>query len=467
MRAFVGADRDRPLDACASACVAAVRQRLLDQHDAGLRRRRRDWRRDCPRPSPHWHRRSASPAGAAARTAAMRARIAARRAELDLEQGAVRRPWRRPAAMAAGAAERNRIGGGERLRGGQAGELMHRPAGALGLEIPERAIERIARSARPASRPARPCGRARRQAAAAWPRSARRRCRRFRHSGHRARIRRGRDAVPSANSATTTTVASVLAPRLIANEPAIGQRSVASVRVKGVQGCSCVALVGTTLDRLACNGQVWLIPVALSHRQIRTHNAVRDGISSTVMRPRVSDEPLLEGTDGRRAGSSSPAAATGSPRTPDLLEAQSTAETRRRGTIKHVDIDMGRGRTARHLRRLAAGAADARLCRARRRHRGRPGSRKTTAALMDEVHGVKPEQAREPPRRQSIADGLAVDRRAASPRSAHSIVGFVNMLGALIVALLRVVVRIRAASASPRWCTSSTMSAGARCRSSC
>ena len=67
-------------------------------------------------------------------------------AELDLEELASGRGLRRRRHHLR-RAERDRVGGGQRLRGGEPGELMRGLSGALGLEIPERAVERIARRA--------------------------------------------------------------------------------------------------------------------------------------------------------------------------------------------------------------------------------------------------------------------------------------------------------------------------------
>ena len=70
-----------------------------------------------------------------------------RAAELDLEQraggglGSGR-------GHGGGGPERDRIGGGERVRGGKPGKLMHRVPATLGFEVPERAVERIAGGAR-------------------------------------------------------------------------------------------------------------------------------------------------------------------------------------------------------------------------------------------------------------------------------------------------------------------------------
>jgi len=74
------------------------------------------------------------------------ARGIARRSELDLEQralggrgGGLRHRLRRR--------ERDRQGGGDGLGRREAEKLVHRPCGAFGRQIPERAVERVARRA--------------------------------------------------------------------------------------------------------------------------------------------------------------------------------------------------------------------------------------------------------------------------------------------------------------------------------
>src|SRR5664279_4890701 len=74
-----------------------------------------------------------------------------RAAELDLEQraaGGLSHGFGGGRGHGGGGPERDRIGGGERVRGGKPGKLMHRAAAALGVVIPERAVERIAGGAR-------------------------------------------------------------------------------------------------------------------------------------------------------------------------------------------------------------------------------------------------------------------------------------------------------------------------------
>ena len=122
------------------------------------------------------------------------------------------------------------------------------------------------------------------------------------------------------------------------------------------------------------------------------------------------------------------------------LEAQVDAATRSGGTIKRVDIDMGRVAQldtfgAWLLERLTR-SFNARGCAT-----AVTGLKADFRPLMDEVHGAKPEQAL-PPRRSSLVDDIAaigVNIAAVG----QSIKSFINMLGAVIVALLRVVTHPR------------------------
>ena len=104
---------------------------------------------------------------------------------------------------------------------------MRRPSGALGFEVPERAVERIARGARRHR-----LLQAGAVEAAGDPRPHR--LDRGDDQFHRFAVARIGHAFaaaamrPSDNSATTT-AASVLAPRLIVKVPAIGQRSARAV----------------------------------------------------------------------------------------------------------------------------------------------------------------------------------------------------------------------------------------------
>jgi hypothetical protein len=68
-------------------------------------------------------------------------------AELDLEQraaGGLSHGFGGGRSHGGGGPKRDRKGGGERVRGGETCELMDRTPAALGFEIPECAIERIA-----------------------------------------------------------------------------------------------------------------------------------------------------------------------------------------------------------------------------------------------------------------------------------------------------------------------------------
>ena len=122
------------------------------------------------------------------------------------------------------------------------------------------------------------------------------------------------------------------------------------------------------------------------------------------------------------------------------LEAQVDAATKRSGAVKRVDIDMGRVDRldtfgAWLLERLTR-SFSARGCTT-----AVTGLKEDFRALVDEVHGVKPEAA--PARRRSSL----VDSIAAVGQSMAAVGGsfnaFVNMLGAVIVALLRVVIHPR------------------------
>ena len=142
MRALIGADRDRAGDPVEKRVVGG-RQGLLDQLDAGLLAGREVGHEVGGGPAligvddqPHAGHRRAD--GGEALGIALRA-------ELELEQfvpargGGVRHALRR--------AEADRVGRDHRLRRRQAGELVHADAGTLGLEVPHRAVERVARRA--------------------------------------------------------------------------------------------------------------------------------------------------------------------------------------------------------------------------------------------------------------------------------------------------------------------------------
>ena len=127
--------------------------------------------------------------------------------------------------------ERNRVGGGDWSRCGQPGQIVRGPAGALGSEIPEGAIERIARGT------GRHCMLQSMAIEALLY---------LRAHGLERRV----DALDgfaiacighAFSAASHIAVgefrndngASVLAPRLIAKEPAIGQRSTVWESIKG------------------------------------------------------------------------------------------------------------------------------------------------------------------------------------------------------------------------------------------
>ncbi len=122
------------------------------------------------------------------------------------------------------------------------------------------------------------------------------------------------------------------------------------------------------------------------------------------------------------------------------LEALIDGETLREGTITRVDIDMGRVERldtfgAWLLERLVR-AFSARGCETQI-----TGLKEDYRALVDEVRGVKPEE-------KSAAHGSRVAHFLASVGFSlvsvgHSFAAFVNMIGALSVAIVRVLARPR------------------------
>ena len=214
--------RRAPRRAPPAAAARPARRRLA--------RRRRDWRRGCRRSSPHWHRRSASrparpraprrcasgspsPPSLILSSARWRALAAAcghrgRRAERDREGGGHRRGAGRPASSCTARplrlASRSQNAQSSALRAAPGGMACCRPRGR----------------GRPRARPHRLDRRADALDALAIARIG--------HAFAAARACACRRRVRA-----TTTTASVLAPRLMAKEPAIGQRSTARVRVKG------------------------------------------------------------------------------------------------------------------------------------------------------------------------------------------------------------------------------------------
>jgi phospholipid/cholesterol/gamma-HCH transport system permease protein len=122
------------------------------------------------------------------------------------------------------------------------------------------------------------------------------------------------------------------------------------------------------------------------------------------------------------------------------LEALIDGETLREGAITHVDIDMGRVERLdtfgawlleRLVRSFSARGCETKIT----------GLKEDYRALVEEVGGVKPEA-------KVAVRGNAVTRFLASVgfslvSVAHSFAAFVNMLGALSVALMRVLARPR------------------------
>ena len=144
----------------------------------------------------------------------------------------------------------------------------------------------------------------------------------------------------------------------------------------------------------------------------------------------------------KASSSSSPAPAHGRPRTRAALEAQIDGETARRGTIKRVDIDMGRVERLdtfgawlleRLMRSFSARGCDTKVT----------GLKDDYRALMDEVHGVKPDAGAGAAGGNQLADALASIGENIARGRRHRFAAIVNMLGALVVALLRVVVHPR------------------------
>ncbi len=228
---------------------------------------------------------------------------------------------------------------------------MHRAARALGFQIPEGAVERIAGGARRHCALQRaavePCGKP-----VPHPLDARRRRRRrFRHSAHRARIRRGRARRPSESSATTTR-ASVLAPRLMAKEPAIGQLSAVTERVSGT-GKELGISIGTGLSpnprqvhRLGSS--MALAPAPTPRGRALKSEACRDE------RPLARSQCQRRPTPARRRRR-----LDRQQRTPSGKPDQRGHPPARRHQARRYR--HGARRPARYLRRLAAGAADAQL----------------------------------------------------------------------------------------------------------
>jgi len=118
------------------------------------------------------------------------------------------------------------------------------------------------------------------------------------------------------------------------------------------------------------------------------------------------------------------------------LEAQVDAATRSGGTIKRVDIDMGRvdrldtfgaWLLERLTRSFTARGCDTKVT----------GLKEDYRALMDEVHGVKREHKAEHHRSKVASTIASVGENIVSV--GHSFGAMVNMLGALVVVLARIV----------------------------
>ena len=207
--------------------VGAGRQRLLDQLDAERRQLRRQRRVDLRRPGLVG---VDDQARRAARSHARPARARDRRRPPSFSFSSGRSALARAAAaMLSTRVEAQRVGGDGGPGRRQPRQLPDRTAGPLRLEVPQRAVDRVARGAgrhRGLQR-LRGRGRARARDAQRFDRLRWRR-RSSRRSADRARIRRGRDGRRRATS-TTTTSASVLLPREIVKVPAIGQLSARTV----------------------------------------------------------------------------------------------------------------------------------------------------------------------------------------------------------------------------------------------
>jgi phospholipid/cholesterol/gamma-HCH transport system permease protein len=152
----------------------------------------------------------------------------------------------------------------------------------------------------------------------------------------------------------------------------------------------------------------------------------------------VSGEILLEGTaQGEQLKLAGAGAWTAT--NARQLEALIDGETRRQDKLKRVDIDMARVERLdtfgawlleRLVRSFSARGCDTKVT----------GLKDDYRALMQELHSVKPEQA--PPHGNALAYALgSIGQNIVSV--GRSFAAIVNMLGALVVALARVLVRPR------------------------
>ena len=159
------------------------------------------------------------------------ARRVARAAELELQERHGARGCGGLRGHRLGGVEADGVGRGDGVQRGETGELRRRRAGALGLVVPQRAVERVAGGAR--RHLPRQAGAIAKRAAQAEDGIA--------HAVNRLAVARVGDAlaapgdVPSLTCATTT-VASRLAPRAMTNAPAIGQLSTTASMVRDGMG---------------------------------------------------------------------------------------------------------------------------------------------------------------------------------------------------------------------------------------
>jgi len=154
----------------------------------------------------------------------------------------------------------------------------------------------------------------------------------------------------------------------------------------------------------------------------------------------VSGEILLEGTaQGEQLKLAGAGAWTAT--NARQLEALIDGETRRQDKLKRVDIDMARVERLdtfgawlleRLVRSFSARGCDTKVT----------GLKDDYRALMQELHSVKPEQAPPHPGGKALAYALgSIGQNMVSV--GRSFAAIVNMLGALVVALARVLVRPR------------------------
>ena len=240
MDRFVGADRNRRREPL-QPFVRAGRHRLLEQVDLAPRRAPAASPPPAPGPSFRWDRRSASAIGAAARTARIRA-AGSLGIDLDLQQRRIRACMRRRLAPSPRACRSPTVialtsgpGAGPPIMAGDVAPGQPR------LQVPQGAIDRVARGARrassdwSASRPA-PCS----ISGADLPRSRRARSRRFRRSADRERPRRARSR-RLRSIVTVTTSAAVFDAARDPERPAQREAIVLGVEGAGHRSSSMMA----------------------------------------------------------------------------------------------------------------------------------------------------------------------------------------------------------------------------------